>query len=169
MKKSILIIVVLLNFFGCKGQQSVDSIAMAYADSVIDTLLVEKNLNDYLLYSVRDKLIVIEKQPSSFTVYYISSLHGLERKETDPLSKNELLRLFDENSYSLSRSYSGKKYESSCPSSFIYFRYVKQEVKLVEFNLPSMLLCSKEKITYPIADDLHKKLFEMITNREWQK
>jgi hypothetical protein len=74
MKKSIIIIVVLLNSFGCKGQQSVDSIAMAYADSVIDTLLVEENLDDYLLYSVRDEFIVIEKPPSSLTVYYISSL-----------------------------------------------------------------------------------------------
>lgn len=168
MKKSLPLVVFLLGLLSCKGQQSVDSIGIANADSVTDSLLAGENLNDYILYSVGNKFIVIKKQPSSFSIYYVSSSHGLEKKETVPFAKSEFLPLFDEKSYSPSRSYSGIKYESSCPSSFIYLRYVKQEIKLVEFNLPSMLLCSKEKVTYPIRDDLNRMLFEMIAKGDWR-
>lgn len=163
MKKLHSLIFLLCSFLACESQQAVDSVAIAYADSIVNSVLKDVKLNEYVFYSIGNKAIVIDKKFDSFVTYYVSRADGVEQKEIT--SNSRFAPLFDVENYSTNERFSGTKYEASCPSSFIYFRYVKEGTKRVEFNLPSMLLCSNEKIAYPLRDDLHKMLFDLVNNK----
>jgi len=128
--------------------------------SRIDSLL-HANLDlgdiDYVCYSVSDDIIVVSR---SKCLYYLNKKRGLVRKEL--LAEISVDRLFEKSNIKAGKRFSDNDYSASCIASYTYLSLNIDGKKAFQFNLPSVLLCSDKKISYPFDYEALKVLHTLL-------
>jgi len=152
--------------------QNIDSTNIANAKKVVAAYL-EDELNDtnHILYSVRDKYLVISESNSAYTAYYLDANNGIVK--TERLKKSKWLRkTFSEKScngeFKYSKTDSLSQYMHP-HSQYIYYYLIKYGEKKCEFNLPAMYSVDVSDIKVFPLDDKVMKYFTENFFSDWLK
>ncbi|GEM51346.1 hypothetical protein [Empedobacter brevis] len=116
-------------------------------DSIVYANVEISSKNSYLIYSVKDKIIVIDSCKRE--VIYLNREESKQVLEMKELSHENTVKLFKVKNIKKSKNYSNNDYDNSCIGSYVYLSIIKNKEKYFQFNLPFMLLCDKNKIRYP--------------------
>ncbi|MGV0832873.1 hypothetical protein ACTS9D_11740 [Empedobacter brevis] len=116
-------------------------------DSIVYANVEISSKNSYLIYSVKDKIIVIDSCKRE--VIYLNREESKQVLEMKELSHENTVKLFKVKNIKKSKNYSNNDYDNSCIGSYVYLSIIKNKEKHFQFNLPFMLLCDKNKIRYP--------------------
>lgn len=123
-----------------KNIDTIDSIVYANID------INEKN--SYLIYSVENKIIVIDSIKRE--VIYLHRTYPKQKMRTKKLSNDEIVSLFIKTNIKRGmKNYSYNDYKNSCIGTYVYLAIIDNKQKKFEFNLPFIFLCEKNNIKYP--------------------
>lgn len=131
----------------CFGQSKMDLENITKIDSIVYANVEISSKNSYLIYSVKDKIIVIDSCKRE--VIYLNREESKQVLEMKELSHENTVKLFKVKNIKKSKNYSNNDYDNSCIGSYVYLSIIKNKEKHFQFNLPFMLLCDKNKIRYP--------------------
>lgn len=138
------------------GQSKTELKNISHIDSIVNSNLESE---DYLCYSVGDKIVVVSKNK---LVYFFNSIQGFIEKRI----VNGLLidTLFDENNIRSGKRFCNDDYNKSCVGTYVYLSFYRESKKVFDFNLPYMLLCDKKKVKYPFNYQALKLLDELLVS-----
>lgn len=145
--KTLLFLLVLFISNCCFGQSKIDLINIAKIDSIVYANVEISSKNSYLIYSIKDKIIVIDSCKRE--VVYLNREESNQMLDVKELSHENTVKLFEDKNIKKSKNYSNNDYDNSCIGSYVYLSIIKNKEKYFEFNLPFMLLCDRNKIRYP--------------------
>ncbi|MGV0829358.1 hypothetical protein ACTS9C_10890 [Empedobacter brevis] len=132
-------------------------------DSIVYANVEISSKNSYLIYSVKDKIIVIDSCKRE--VIYLNREESKQVLEMKELSHENTVKLFKVKNIKKSKNYSNNDYDNSCIGSYVYLSIIKNKEKYFQFNLPFMLLCDKNKIRYPF-DYKTLNLLNLLLNKQ---
>lgn len=146
MKKLLFLLLLYFSNY-CFSQSKQDLGNIATIDSIVYANMEIKDKNSYLIYSVKNRIIVIDSCKRELT--YLNREHTKEKIEINELSRKKVNRLFNTKNIKNGINYSNNDYDNSCIGSYVYLSIIKNQQKKYQFNLPFMLLCDDNKIKYP--------------------
>jgi len=142
----------------CFSQSKADINNMKKIDSIVFSNLAPKEDSSYLIYSAGEKIIVIDSI-SRYVNYLNMKSHIVIKSKK--ISKNNITNLFKERNIKKGEKFS-TNYDDSCIGAFVYLAYIKKNTVQTVFNLPYMLLCSKNDIKYPYDYKMLSLLHKLI-------
>ena len=152
--------------------QKADSINIAKAQNVLRKYFGSSGrVNNCLLYGIDNKYIFIEKVESSFKLFYVSELNGIEDSTSFKKRHKILKRAFNpaacQNQFLYTNSDTINRYQHP-HSRFIYFMLRRNDLKVCEFNLPAMFSIDvRKKIIYPLDDRVQAFLVKKYST-QWK-
>lgn len=147
----------------CCAQEESDRVNIQRINSFVkDNMTISSS--KYAIFSLRDKYIVITQSNDSLTVSYLSENSGFEG--SSKYDGEVLQTLFsDEFLGSPFYVYMGDDFKDSCVESLMYLSVYSGNQLASEFLLPSILLCGKKKLEYPISDKLLNELYNLVDSK----
>ncbi len=166
-KYIILTVLVFLSLDVFCQSQSIDSVNISRAESLINRNFRKLQSKDYLLYGIEDNYVLIKRLKNKFVLYYVDEKNGIEDSTEYKISDSTIAKAFELSSYRQCFFYSKGTRENSSYPKLLYVRLNVDGERKCEISMPLYLAhgANKEVGPFPIKEGLNTFLYNLIAER----